>query len=516
MTERPWLRAVRRLAASALSAFCLWRGVDAALAYFGSEDAYSYLSDWRAAARDAPGARLALWCKDADAISPVERSHLVAMAWERAPEPLATVDAESDLRDIDCVLSSSWISRPSAERLRSCGFSVVSSNEYVKTWGRMDGVCQGDGDSAGDCRRRGFCGKGRTSPGIAREVVALSVELAIVVLAFSLAVGVRGAGSWPVASSLVVGVLLGVVALSHPLLAPNGLGVYGGKAKVLFECGGIPDAFLASAGGEVLQPTYPPGLAWLAWLHFALSGGCGDRLVQLLVVFAMAALCFAMQGSASSPRQVLSAALFCLSPVAVRMASGFYAEPFAALALVLGWRMAGGGQRIPGALVMGLAGLFRLEAGVAAAAFAACACWPGAGRRERLLALAAPVLPSVCWHVACKALGYGSLPDWDFGAVPKLGQVAYAAWVETKALWENVVPVAALAFLVRAARRPFLSPGDVRALVPSALLLALIPLACGFHSSHHAEWMADNTVPRLAWYVSAILVAEVAGSRLGR
>ncbi len=516
MTERRWLRAFRWLAALALSAFCLWRGADAALAYFGSEDAYSYLSDWRAAARDAPGGRLALWCKDADAISPVERSHLVAMAWERAPEPLATVDAESDLQDIGCVLSSSWISRPSAEKLRSCGFSVVSSNEYVKTWGRVDGTSRESGDSASIACRRSRCSRGRVVPAIHREVAALAAELAIVVLAFSLAVGVRGAGSWPVASSLVVGVLLGVVALSHPLLAPNGLGVYGGKAKMLFECGGMPDSFLASAGGEVLQPTYPPGLSLLAWLHFALSGGCGDRLVQLLVVFAMAALCLAMLRSASSPRQVLSAALFCLSPVAVRMASGFYAEPFAALALVLGWQMACGGRRIPGALVMGMAGLFRLEAGVVAAAFAACACWPGSGRRERLLALAASVLPSVCWHVACKALGYGSLPDWDFGAVLKLGQVAYAAWVETKALWENVVPVAVLVFLVRAARRPFLSPGDVRALVPSALLLALIPLACGFHSSHHAEWMADNTVPRLAWYVSAILVAEVAGSRLGR
>ena len=504
MTERRWLRAFCWLAALALSAFCLWRGADAALAYFGSEDAYSYLSDWRAAARDAPGGRLALWCNDAGKISPVERSLLVAMAWERVPEPLATADAASDLRDIDCVLSSSWISRANATKLMSAGFSVVSSNEYVKTWGRVDGTSRESGDSASIACRRSLCSRGRVAPAIHREVAALAAELALAVLALSFAVGLRGVGTWPVVASLAVCVLLGSVALSHPLLAPNGLGVYGGKAKMLFECGGMPDSFLASAGGEVLQPTYPPGLALLAWLHFALSGGCGDRLVQLLVVFAMAALCFAMQGRNSGLRHALPSALYCLSAVAVRTSSGFYAEPFAALALVLGWRMAGGGQRIPGAFVMGMAGLFRLEAGVVAAVFAAGSCVIGSGRRERLLVLAASVFPSVCWHVACKLLGYGSLPDWDIGVAPKMDQVVNAALVEAKALWVSVAPVAALACLVSPVREMRPGPRTMRAFASLSLLLVLIPLACGFHASPYADWMVDNTIPRLVWYVSAV------------
>ena len=42
------------------------------------------------------------------------------------------------------------------------------------------------------------------------------------------------------------------------------------------------------------------------------------------------------------------------------------------------------------------------------------------------------------------------------------------------------------------------------AIVPAALLLLAISLACAFHTSLHADWMMDNTIPRLLWYVSAI------------
>lgn len=496
MTERPWLCAFRWLVASALAAFCLWRGVDAALAYFGSEDAYAYLSDWRSAAREAPEGRLALLCGDADTISPMERSRLVAMAWERAPDPLSPVDASDGFESVDCVLSSAWTSRSAAEKLSACGFSVVSTNEYVKTWSREGVVCRARQD-------------GGAGVSLSREVVALFVELSLLVLALAASVGLRGVGKWPVAASLAVAVALGAVALAHPLLAPNGLGTYGGKAKLLFECGGIPGAFLRSAGGQVLQPSYPPGLVLLAWLHFAISGGCGDRLVQLVVVFAASAACFALLRRSKGPREALPVVIFCLSPVAVRMTSGFYAEPFAALALLLGWDLAGGGSRFVGALVMGLAGAFRPEAGVVAVLFAAGAGADGGTWRGRLAMLAAAVAPSAAWQALCGALGYGGVPDWDICSAPKLGQIAYAAWGEAKALGLLVGPVVALACLVRPVRKPRPGPWAARAFVPMALLLSAIPLACGFYASPHAAWMVDNTVPRLVWYISAVPLFEI-------
>lgn len=44
-------------------------------------------------------------------------------------------------------------------------------------------------------------------------------------------------------------------------------------------------------------------------------------------------------------------------------------------------------------------------------------------------------------------------------------------------------------------------------IVPTALLLLAIPLACAFHTSPHAQWMMDNTIPRLLWYISAVPLA---------
>ena len=512
MTGRAWPSACRRAALLLLAAFCAWQGVDAALAYLGASDAYRYLSDWRAAAREAPAGRLALLCGDSGCISPADRTRLTAISWERAPDPVDLADASACLQASGCVLSSRWVSVPDAERLRSSGLSAVSGSEHVKTW----------------CRREAA----RRAPPPAdvpawREAAALAAELALLVLAVAAASGSRDACVPALVASLAVAAAHGVVALSHPLLAPNGLGVYGGKAKLLLGCGGIPRPFLDSAAGAALQPSYPPGLTLFACLHFALSGGCGDRLVQMLVVFAMSGVCFATLQGRGGLRSALPAALFCLSPVAARMTSGFYAEPFAALALLLGWGMACRGRRLAGALVMGLAGAFRPEGGAVAAAFALGV--PGGGVRGKATALAASVAPAIAWVAACGALGYGGLPDWDFFSAPSPGQVAYAAWAEAKALFLHVAPAMAMALLLRlrtgreelrraerGLRRSCCGDepgaclgadcGRTAFLAWAALLLA-VPAVCGFHASPHARWMIDNTVPRLVWQVSAIPMA---------
>ncbi len=504
MTERPWLFASRWLAVLALVAYCLWRSIAAAAAYFGSADAYSYLSAWRSAARDAPSGRLALLCADAHNISPVERSRMVAMSWERAPSPLDVIDQTSDLEAVDCVLSSIWHPAPIGRRLESSGFSAVSANEYVKTWSRAS-------DSRYiPCRRP-------LGASIHREIAALAVELQLLLIVFALFLGLRDIRWWKLIAPIVVASVLGAVALSHPLLAPNGLGVYGGKAKLLFECGGMPGEFLNSAGGMALQPSYPPGLTLLAYFHFALSGGCGDRLVQMLVVFAMAALCLVMLRRAARPLDALPVALFCLSPVSVRMTSGFCAEPFAALMLLLGWNAICRGSLFAGALALGLAGMFRPEAGVVAAIFALGACFVRGGIQGKIFAIALSVAPTVVWVAASRLLGYGRIADWNFCIAPNLGHVAYAVWCEAKALGMFVVPIAAVAFLVRPFCKPCLAQDAVSALVPMLVLLAAVPLACAFHTSRHSQWMMDNTIPRLLWYISAVpLAALVQKSRHGK
>ena len=476
------------IAVLSLSAFCLWRSFVAAAAYFDADDAYSYFASWRSAARHAPEGGLALLYDGGNRIAPVDRSRLIAVSWERAPDRLSLVDGSGDLGKVDCVLSSNWYPASAGKRLASEGFEVASTNEYVKTW-----VRKGAGRSAAH----------PTVPAVSmiRELLALLAELSLMVAGVGFAAGRRRLAGWSSVAAVLVTAALGCVALSHALLAPNGLGVYGGKAKLLYECGGIPEAFLHSDGGRALQPSYPPGLALLAYLHFALSGGCGDRLVQLLPVFAVGLLCLALLRDICGLRSAIPAVLFCLSPLAVRLTSGFYAEPFVALLLVAGWMMMRDGRTGAGAFVMGLAGLFRPEAGIAAVLFAACGCAFRGTFGTRLAVVVSAVAPTLLWIAVCHLLGYGGLADWNVAMMPRSGQVASAALAVLDALWKLAIPVFVLMFLLRPSGWRVGRRDVLLSLVPVALFGCAIPLACGFYDAPYAQWMMDNTIPRLVWYL---------------
>lgn len=488
MTGCPCTAVCRWSIVASLTALCLWQGLVTASAYLESSDAYAYLTAWRAAAKNAPGEKLALLCNDENRVAPVDRSRLIAISWERAPDSLSLVDGSGDLQSVDCVLSSNWHPVSVGKRLVSNGFMVASTNEYAKTWVRK-GV-----------RRFVTCSPvADVSP--AREALALALEAALIFAPLFLAFGLRGFSRWSLAASFLITAGLGYVALSHPLLAPNGLGTYGGKAKLLYACGGIPESFLNSTGGMALQTSYPPGLTLLAYLHFLLSGGCGDRLVQLVVVFAMAALCLALLRGSSHPWCALPIALYCVSPIAIRITSGFYAEPFVALLLVLGWRMMRNGRLFVGALVMGMAGLFRPEAGVVVVFFAACGCAFRGNSRARMVAIVSAVAPTLIWIATCRLLGYGGLTDWNVTMMLRFGQIVYGALAVLDALWKQAIPVFVLLFLVRPDGRRVCSREVLLAIVPVALLGCAIPLACGFYDAPYAKWMMDNTIPRLIWYL---------------
>ena len=375
MSEGPWMTACRWLLVSALASFCLWKGAGTASAYLESAGAGSYTDCWREAARNAPGHRIALLCKDATA--------------------------------------------------------------------------------------------------------------------------------------LVVAAVLGCIALNHTLLEPNGLGTYGGKAKLLLTCEGLPRDYFTTVAGNALQPSYPPGMTLLAYFHFLLSGGCGDRLVQLLEAFAMGLVCIGLLRGGSGPRAAVPVALYLLSPMAIRTTSGFYAEPFAALALLAGWDRLVRGGFVGGGLVLGLAGMFRPEAGVVAVAFALAGCW-GQGVRRSLTSAAVAALPAFAWMVTARLLGYGGVQDWDFLSVPRFGQMGYALLCEATFLGVTAVPVALVLYLVRPLHRPCIDRPARRALLADAALMLIVPILCGFHASSHAAWMMDNTVPRFAWYVLAVPLGALA------
>ena len=498
MSEGPCARVCRWLLVSALASFCLWKGAGTASAYLESAGAGSYTDCWREAARNAPGHRIALLCKDASNLSPMDRARLAAISWERVPEASVTVDRDSDLRPFDTVLSFAWLAAADERKLKDDGFVLVASNRHAKTWSR-EGVSPSVGTPPS------------AAPSAVRECLALSVEFALLLLCLRMLAG-RAPLSLTlssVATALVVASLLGCIALSHTLLEPNGLGTYGGKAKLLFSCEGLPRDYFTTVAGNALQPSYPPGMTLLAYFHFLLSGGCGDRLVQLLEAFAMGLVGIGLLRGGSGPRAAVPVALYLLSPMAIRTTSGFYAEPFAALMLLVGWNRLVRGEVVRGALILGLSGMFRPEAGVVAAAFALAGCW-GQGVRRSLTSAAVAALPAFAWMVTARLLGYGGVQDWDFLSVPRFGQMGYALLCEARFLGVTVIPVALVLYLVRPLHRPCIDRPARRALLAAAALMLIVPILCGFHASSHAAWMMDNTVPRFAWYVLVVPLGALA------
>ncbi|MGN0842041.1 MAG: hypothetical protein ACI4QF_02090 [Kiritimatiellia bacterium] len=498
MSEGPCARVCRWLLVSALASFCLWKGAGTASAYLESAGAGSYTDCWREAARNAPGHRIALLCKDASNLSPMDRARLAAISWERVPEASVTVDRDSDLRPFDTVLSFAWLAAADERKLKDDGFVLVASNRHAKTWSR-EGVSPSVGTPPS------------AAPSAVRECLALSVEFALLLLCLRMLAGRAPLGLTlsSVATALVVAAVLGCIALSHTLLEPNGLGTYGGKAKLLFSCEGLPRDYFTTVAGNALQPSYPPGMTLLAYFHFLLSGGCGDRLVQLLEAFAMGLVGIGLLRGGSGPRAAVPVVLYLLSPMAIRTTSGFYAEPFAALMLLVGWNRLVRGEVVRGALILGLSGMFRPEAGVVAVAFALAGCW-GQGVRRSLTSAAVAALPAFAWMMTAWLLGYGGVQDWDFLSVPRFGQMAYALLCEARFLGVTAVPVALVLYLVRPLHRPCIDRPARRALLAAAALMLIVPILCGFHASSHAAWMMDNTVPRFAWYVLVVPLGALA------
>ena len=475
---------------------CLWMAFNAILPYVIPSDALSSLLEWRMASRKAPTGRLALLCKDTSHIGPIERSWLIAMLWERMPEPIIAVDSQCNLNEIDVILSSKWITSSMGEWLKSNQFTISEETEYVSIWAKPNII------------QRNVCNH-KSLASYRREIFALCFEFSLMFIVFVRLICVRDVNKVHLIIAGVLSALLGLAAISHPLLSPNGLGVYAGKAKLLYEFGGIPKTFLESVGGEVIQTFYPPGLTLLTYMHFALSGGCGDRIVQLLVVFAMVLICLLMLRRSDKLFCVMMVVLFCLSPITVRMSAGFYAEPFVALMLLVGWVKIREGRLFLGCFLMGLAGLFRLEAGIVAAIFSIGACAFGLKVRVKIFGCFLSLLPLLAWLSIASWCEYRNVSDWSFSSLPKIDNIVTAACCEIKALVLYMLPVMVIYFLSCFSRKSLMCRENVFSILPMLMLLLLIPLACGFYTSPYASWMMDNTIPRLMWYISAIPLYEL-------
>lgn len=486
------------LAACVAVAFGVSQLVKSVGSVSGSAEAYSYVDAWRSVARTMADAHPALFCEDAEAITPVERSRLIAVAWEHPSGMPHAVDRNGRLSDENSVLASRWLSLRDRGLLLSAGLGCSLTNEYVCGWRpkAKEGVPVQRKDGA---------------PGLVRESLSMALIGLLVFCAWSATKDGPFCGfssKLVVAAALLFGLLCFAV-LQHPLLPPNGLGTYGGKAKLLWHNGGAPKGFWNGRDYGVLQPAYPPGLTLLALLHFILSGGCGDRLVQILLPFAFSILLLELGHKTTRGMEMLPALMYLLSPLSIKLASGFYAEPFAAIALLSGWRMMRDGRLLPGSFAMSFAGLFRLEAGVVAAIYAfvhvVATRWD---IRRAMACLFLSAGPMLCWVMMCRMMGCW-ISDWDFSVHPSLAAMAHAFVYELKSTLSFVLPTVALMLCASGGKICTYDRIRIGAWTAFGLLILAMPAVCGFYAGRDGAWMVDNTVPRLIWYMAMIPLSEL-------
>jgi len=323
------------------------------------------------------------------------------------------------------------------------------------------------------------------------------------------------------------------LALSHTFYAPNGLGVYGGKAKLFYFTGGIPEGFFTDNAYSTYQPAYPPGLAVLTLLSYIISGGCGEWLTQLMPVFATAVLMWVLCGNTVSAWGMLWVLAAFANGLVLHMATLYHAEPFVALFVILGWlRLRENKDDWRGWLLLGIAGLFKNEGLVVA-----CAVWgvyavyttmknmknmknmksmkklPMSLLSMSKYFLLVAALP-VAWHVSCRLAGatlYDYAPVWEpdwakFAAASEhiLKTVFYKPW-----RYGFAYPLAVLApVLLLSANRKEYKP----VLAASLTMLLCMPAFAYVYSlsrSPFFEWHLGSSAARLLWVPSLPVICEI-------
>ena len=477
------LRAAGTLLVAAFAGWCLWRSAETERDVLRRGVEPGYVQAWRTAARSAKGHDVGVVCKEAGSLTPLERSCLIAANWELGPRPAVAVSRDGLDAAPEVLLAGPSLDEADRVRLASLGYRLLKENVSVSLWSR-DGRPLTPGAS-----------EPRTT---VREVLALGLVLAVLVW------GAKRAGSLSRPSPAQFVVLLALfgflcaMALLHPLLPPNGLGVQAGKARLLYEAGCLPAGFAADPRFAPYQPSYPPGVTALVLVFDILAGRAGDWLVQVLPAAVGTLLAWAVADGSQRRTAWLVAVTVASSPVVVRMVSGFYAEPFAALLLVLGLRRllsAGDGR---GFVVLGLAGLFRHEA-LIVAAFLALAVL-ATERRFSWKGLACAVAPGVAWQAVTRLAGAG-LYDYAFADLPSGARILEASGTAFRSAVVGCADNGGLlvwgfAAIALAGLRRKLAVGLFAAGLLSAAAGCLM---LGFCTSEHFAWIVRLSVPRYLW-----------------
>lgn len=455
--------------------------------------------------RSVPPDASVYYCADSDdgRLQSAERSIHLSLSWATSPRPVR-FGGTNDVGDVSFVAVS---------RFRRVGFSDyarVAENDYAALW-RRDGV-----------RSQAQVAPVSSSPrreGIGVVVVSLLVLAAVTFLLCPCKGLTPNPGAYVCAATVFVATA--ALALSHTFVAPTGLGVYGGKARLLFLYGGMPPGFFTDAAYSSFQPAYPPGLALLTLAAYVLSGECGEWLTQILVVAAFAAASAVLCSQARSLAEYVFTLALMLAPCSLCIASFYYAEPFVALCILVGWlRVRERDDDCLGWLVIGLPGVFKNEGVVLT-----FACWLALrlidGRRTAPVRglVVALVLPAA-WHAGCRLAGatlYDFAVPWgpDFSRARKA--LAFAAREAFARPWGYafVWPLSIATSIVAAVRRDSnRKRGLFAALLVAAISTVVFAYVFSLSRAPDFAWHLHTAMPRLLWTPTMLLAFELLRPRL--
>lgn len=277
-------------------------------------------------------------------VSPVSRSRILAIMWERLPQSVDRVWLNDVPEDLRYCITSSYLGEKSATKLLNGGWSRAYGNKNAVLWTR--GV-----------QKLEYTDYENLS--IYRELLGTASVCLLIILLWKLssAVSLNKIDWGACGAGLVLFSFYAYEVLNHTLTTPNGLGVIGGRAKFLY----LEGLHLTGDGAySLFLPFYPIGFSIIVWLSDCVSGGCGDWLIQLIPCTVGALVVITLLWECKDPLISALVVLFSCSCTWLKVVNGFYSESMMLLCLAIGMRIMARRKHMAW-FVISLCALFRVE-----------------------------------------------------------------------------------------------------------------------------------------------------------
>jgi hypothetical protein len=307
------------------------------------------------------------------------------------------------------------------------------------------------------------------------------------------------------------------MALSHTFMAPNGLGISGGKAKLFYVAAGIPEGFFTDPARSTLQPAYPPGFALLTLGCYGFAGACGEWMTQLLGCFFMiTVLLFLCRRGGSHWASLWILSTFLCQPL-LQMATLFYAEPLMALFILVGWeRVRKGQDDLIGWVLIGASGYFKNEGLVyLLATWIAMRLMLNSGAASVRTLLAGLALP-VLWHASCRIAGaqlYDYVSLWRYDPSQAFSAAVHVLKLVFLEPWRYgfVYPLLVIVLILPRYRHRgvLLVASGFCAIISALVFVGIFALS----SAPDFDWHLESSTMRLLWQPSLLLIRELLAER---